>query len=88
MTGTPLVQSARVFAKFLPVISTLIGFGMLWIVGRWALVRKGFIPCLIAGLTNGGVAVAVSYIPFLEGGVVLTGAHGRFLNDGRHAFFI
>ena len=78
MTGTPLVQSARVFAKFLPVISTLIGFGMLWIVGRWALVRKGFIPCLIAGLTNGGVAVAVSYIPFLEGGVVLTGVIAGF----------
>jgi lactate permease len=78
MTGTPLVQSARVFAKFLPVISTLIGFGMLWIVGRWALVRKGFIPCLIAGLTNGGVAVAVSYIPFLEGGVVLTGVMAGF----------
>jgi lactate permease len=78
MTGTPLVQSARVFAKFLPVISTLIGFGMLWIVGRWALVRKGFIPCLIAGLTNGGVAVAVSYLPFLEGGVVLTGVMAGF----------
>ncbi|MGO9136308.1 MAG: L-lactate permease [Syntrophales bacterium] len=78
MTGTPLVQSARVFAKFLPVISTLIAIGMLWIVGRWALIRKGFIPCLIAGLTNGGVAVAVSYIPFLEGGVVLTGVMAGF----------
>ena len=50
LTGTPLVQSAQVFAKFLPVISTLIGFGMLWIVGGWKLIRKGFIPCLIAGL--------------------------------------
>lgn len=78
MTGTPLVQSARVFAKFLPVISTLIGFGMLWIVGRWELVRRGLIPCLIAGLTNGGVAMAVSYIPFLEGGVVLTGVIAGF----------
>ena len=49
LTGTPLVQSAQVFAKFLPVISTLIGFGMLWIVGRWKLMREGFIPCIIAG---------------------------------------
>lgn len=78
LTGTPLVQSARVFAKFLPVISVLIGFGMLWIVGRWELIKKGFIPCLIAGLTNGGVAVAVSYIPFLEAGVVLTGVMAGF----------
>jgi len=73
MTGTPLVQSAQVFAKFLPVISTLIGFGMLWIVGRWKLMREGLVPCLLAGLTNGGMAVAMGYIPFLSKGVVLTG---------------
>ncbi len=78
LTGTPLVQSARVFAKFLPIISMLIGFGMLWIVGRWKLMKEGFVPCVIAGLTNGGMAVAVSYIPFLEGGVVLTGVISGF----------
>jgi lactate permease len=78
LTGTPLVQSAQVFAKFLPVISTLIGFGMLWIVGRWKLIREGFIPCTIAGLTNGGVAIAVSYIPVLAAGVVLTGVMAGF----------
>ena len=73
LTGTPLVQSAQVFAKFLPVISTLIGFGMLWIVGRWKLMREGFVPCILAGLTNGGVAIAVAYTPVLAAGVVLTG---------------
>jgi lactate permease len=73
LTGTPLVQSAQVFAKFLPVISTLIGFGMLWIVGRWKLIREGFVPCVIAGLTNGGVAIVVAYTPVLAAGVVLTG---------------
>lgn len=78
LTGTPLVQSAQVFATFLPVISTLIGFGMLWIVGRWKLMQEGFIPCIIAGLTNGGVAVAVSHIPFLAAGVVLTGVMAGF----------
>jgi lactate permease len=78
LTGTPLVQSAQVFAKFLPVISTLIGFGMLWIVGRWKLIKEGFVPCTIAGLTNGGVAIAVSYIPVLASGVVLTGVMAGF----------
>jgi lactate permease len=78
LTGTSLVQAAKVFAKFLPVISTLIGFGMLWIVGRFKLVREGFIPCAIAGLTNGGVAIAVAYIPFLAAGVVLTGVIAGF----------
>ena len=78
LTGTPLVQSAQVFAKFLPVISTLIGFGMLWIVGRWKLIKEGFIPCTLAGLTNGGVAIAVSHIPVLASGVVLTGVMAGF----------
>ncbi|WP_347490740.1 L-lactate permease [Desulfoscipio sp. XC116] len=73
LTGTPLVESAQVFSKFLPVISTLIGFGMLWIVGRFKLIKEGFIPCILAGVTNGGVAIAMSYIPFLSSGVVLTG---------------
>ncbi|MCE5335737.1 MAG: L-lactate permease [Desulfobacteraceae bacterium] len=73
LTGTPLVKSAQVFAQFLPVVSTLIGFGMLWIVGRWKLMREGFVPCVIAGVTNGGAAVAISYIPFFSSGVVLTG---------------
>jgi len=40
--------------------------------------QEGFIPCIIAGLTNGGVAVAVSHIPFLAAGVVLTGVMAGF----------
>jgi lactate permease len=78
LTGTPLVQSAQVFATFLPVISTLIGFGMLWIVGGWKLIKEGFVPCVLAGLTNGGMAIAVSHIPFLASGVVLTGVMAGF----------
>ncbi len=73
LTGTPLVQSAQVFAKFLPVISTLIGFGMLWIAGGFKLMREGIVPCIIAGVTNGGVAIAMGYLPALSSGVVLTG---------------
>ncbi|MEM5789975.1 MAG: L-lactate permease, partial [Syntrophobacteraceae bacterium] len=78
LTGTPLVESARVFARFLPVISTLIGFGMLWIVGSWRLIKEGFLPCTIAGLTNGGVAIAIAYIPALTSGIVLTGVMAGF----------
>lgn len=78
LTGTPLIESAQVFAKFLPIISTLIGFGMLWIVGRFKLMKEGFIPCVLAGLTNGGMAVAMGYIPFLRNGVVLTGVVAGF----------
>jgi len=71
LTGTPLVDSALVFSKFMPVISTMIGFGMLWIVGGWKKVFEGFVPCLFAGATMGFAAMAVAH--WLPKGVVLTG---------------
>lgn len=73
LTGTPLVQAAQVFARFLPLVSLLVGFSVLWVAGGFRLVRQGSIPCIIAGVTNGGVAVAMSYLPGLKGGVVLIG---------------
>lgn len=70
MTATPLTASALIFSKFMPIISTLIGFGMLWIVGGFKQIKEGFIPCLIAGLTMGFSAVAVAHF---GKGIVLTG---------------
>lgn len=70
MTGTPLNEAALVFSKFMPIISTMIGFGMLYIVGGWAKMREGFIPCLLAGSTMGLTAVAIAHI---GSGIVLTG---------------
>ncbi|HOV43331.1 MAG TPA: L-lactate permease [Syntrophothermus lipocalidus] len=70
MTGTPLTTSALIFAKFMPVVSTMIGFGMLWIVGGWQKMKEGAVPCLLAGLTMGFTAVAVAHI---GKGIVLTG---------------
>ena len=70
MTGTSLNDSALVFAQFMPVIATLTGFAMLWIVGGFKKIKEGFIPCLIAGLAMGLTAVAVAHI---GKGIVLTG---------------
>lgn len=70
MTGTPLNEAALVFSKFMPIISTMIGFGMLYIVGGWSKMREGFFPCLVAGLTMGMTAMAVAHI---GSGIVLTG---------------
>src|SRR5665647_499952 len=39
LTGTGLTESALVFSQFMPIISTMIGFGMLYIVGGWPKVR-------------------------------------------------
>ncbi|MGI5921858.1 MAG: L-lactate permease [Syntrophomonadaceae bacterium] len=70
MTGTSLNQSALVFAQFMPVISTVIGFGMLWLVGGVKQIKEGFVPCVLAGLTMGLTAMAVAHI---GRGIVLTG---------------
>jgi lactate permease len=78
MTGTTIIRTAQAFAAFMPVISTAIGFGMLWIVGKGKLMKEGLVPCILAGVTNGGVAVAIAYIPFLNGGVLLTGVIAGF----------
>ena len=67
--GLPVGEVGGLFARFMPVISTCIALGMLWIVGGWALVWKGLIPTLIAGLTAGFTAIAMNAL----GMVTLTG---------------
>jgi L-lactate permease len=73
MTGTSLTDSALVFSKFMPIISTMIGFGMLYIVGGWSKMKEGFFPCLIAGVSMGLTAMAVAHS---GKGIVLTGVMG------------
>jgi lactate permease len=67
--GLPVGEAGRYFARFMPVISTCIALGMLWLVGRWALLRRGLIPALIAGLTAGFVCIGMN----AAGMVTLTG---------------
>ncbi|MCX8132133.1 MAG: L-lactate permease [Clostridia bacterium] len=51
-----LSDIGSIFFIFLPVVSTLIGFCMLWIVGRAKAVKEGWLPCLITGLVIGIVS--------------------------------
>ncbi len=67
--GLPVNEVGGYFARFMPVISTCIALGMLWIVGRWALVRRGLLPALIAGVTAGFIAIGMN----ATGMVTLTG---------------
>jgi lactate permease len=65
-----LSQAGSVFFMFLPVISTLIGFCMLWIVGKWKAIKEGAIPVIISGI----VITLVSYFSNkVDRLVVLTG---------------
>ncbi len=51
-------QAGGIFYMFLPVVSTLIGFCMLFIVDKWRGIKKGFLPCIVTG----AVIAAVSYL--------------------------
>ncbi|MCG2783768.1 MAG: L-lactate permease, partial [Anaerolineae bacterium] len=49
--GLPVNEVGGFFARFMPVISTCIALAMLWIVGGWKMVWRGFFSTLLAGLT-------------------------------------
>jgi lactate permease len=67
--GLPVDEAGGYFARFMPVISTCIALGMLWLAGGWSLVRRGLVPAFIAGLTAGFVCVGMNAL----GMVTLTG---------------
>jgi lactate permease len=69
LTGKSVSEVGGFFARFMPVISTCIAIGMLWIVGKWELVWKGLLPALLSGLTAGFIAIGMNAI----GLVPLTG---------------
>ena len=58
--GQPVSAVGTYFARYMPVISTCIALGMLWIVGSWKLVFKGLLPALISGLTAGFIAIGMN----------------------------
>jgi lactate permease len=58
--GKPVEEVGGYFARFMPVISTCIALGMLWLVGRWKLVLKGILPALLSGLTAGFIAIGMN----------------------------
>ncbi len=67
--GRPVAEVGGLFARYMPVISTCIALGMLWIAGRWALLWRGLGPALLAGLTAGLTAMAMNAL----GMITLTG---------------
>lgn len=65
----PVAAVGGYFARFMPVISTCIALGMLRLAGGWQMLRRGFGPALLAGLTAGLVAIGMNAL----GLVTLTG---------------
>jgi len=65
-----LSQAGSIFYMFLPVVSTLIGLTMLWIVGKWKGIKEGIVPCLLTGAI---IAVVSYFTNRYDNLVVLTG---------------
>jgi lactate permease len=56
----PVEQVGGYFARFMPVITSCIALGMLWIVGGLKMLFKGFLPAVLAGLTAGSIAIGMN----------------------------
>lgn len=66
LVGQPVEVVGGFFARFMPVISSCIAVGMLYIVGKWSLVWKGLVPTLIAGLTAGLIAMGMNKLGLIS----------------------
>lgn len=60
--GRPVDEVSWYFARYMPVISGAISLGMLFVVGRWSLMLRGFVPALTAGLVAGVTAIGMTAI--------------------------
>jgi lactate permease len=58
----PIDEVGGFFARYMPVISTCIALGMLWIVGGLKMIGRGLVPALLAGLTAGFIAIGMNAI--------------------------
>jgi lactate permease len=62
IVGLPVKDAGMYFARFMPIISTCIALGMLWIVGGWKMILKGAIPAVISGLVAGIICVGMNQL--------------------------
>lgn len=76
--GMPVKDVGMYFARFMPVISTCIALGMLWLIGGWKMVLKGSIPAIISGMVAGFICIGMNELGLITitgiaagGGVIL-----------------
>jgi lactate permease len=62
IVGLPVKEVGMYFARYMPVISTCIALGMLWIIGGRKMMVKGSIPALIAGLIAGFICIGMNIL--------------------------
>src|SRR4030042_3068939 len=62
IVGLPVKDVGMYFARFMPVISTCIALGMLWIIGGWKMVWRGSIPAILSGLVAGFICIGMNIL--------------------------
>lgn len=69
------------FAQYMPVVTTLIAASMLWLVGGWKELARGWAAALVTGLTAGGLAIGMNAagLPTLTGVVAGVGVVAAML---------
>jgi lactate permease len=74
-------QLGLFFAQYMPVVTTLIALSMLWLVGGWAELRRGWPVALLTGLGAGFIAIGMNAagLPTLTGIVAGAGVIGLML---------
>lgn len=57
------------FAQYMPLVTSLIALSMLWLVGGWSEVRRGWFVALLTGVTAGFIAIGMNAagLPTLTG---------------------
>ena len=70
----PVRDVGMYFARFMPVISTCIALGMLWIIGGWKMMLKGSIPAVLSGLVAGFICIGMNELGLITVTGIAAGA--------------
>lgn len=74
IVGMPVKDVGMYFARFMPVISTCIALGMLWIIGGWKMVIRGSIPAILSGFTAGFICIGLNQLGLITVTGIAAGA--------------
>ncbi len=86
--GISVIEINKMVVLFLPIVSTLCAFTMLYLMDKWQGVKNGWAPALIAGLSGSIVCILIAYIPFLQGAVLLSGIIGGIVVMGAELLYL
>ncbi len=72
-SGIPLLDAGISLAAFMPILSTAVAFACLHIAGGFSLMRSGFWPAIISGISSGLMAMALASLGLVTVTAILAG---------------